>query len=190
MGNELPDVPAVRVGCLKCYNHGHLVGEWFEITDRRKGEFEDEIDDFMESHEYPASAEDGYPHEEWDVFDTIGIRPSLYTKVGLWHLIEVADLMEEHGLAFILWAEEHLQFVESGEAEDRFNSAFIGHFNEKEDFCREYFDRITGVPLDDWLRSYIDWETVYRDAHHGEFAIYEVVDDGAMSDRGIYVFNI
>ena len=93
-------------------------------------------------------------------------------------LCEIASLVDSTTEdAFCAWLNYNgdLEYVKNS-----FEEAYIGEFNDEEDFAYEEMHGMYDIP--DFIEMYIDWESVARDLTHD----VDVVD---AHGGGIYVFR-
>jgi antirestriction protein len=163
--------PRIYVACLNAYNNGRLVGAWIDVTD--PDTMADEIAAIT-------------PHET-AIHDYEGFNGWIVNEQdSLAEICAIADAMEEHGVAFILW----LRNTASGESvEDSIQryedeSPFCGCWDSLADYAEEWLTDIgalAGVcPL---LAQYFDYEAYGRDLENGGDIWTE------RHDGDLYVFN-
>ena len=176
-----PSAPAPRVwiGCLHCYNSGHLIGEWFDAATA------DEVTtyDVHGAH----SREDS--HDELWVFDyeNIPVRGEMDpSEAAEWGRV-YTEVGPEHWPALCAW-------VESGDyvAEGTGDLPSVSDFEER--YCgawenfREYAENLAddiglldGVPEE--IARYFDWSAWTRDLAF----VYSTHDN---PEGGVFVFRV
>lgn len=150
-----PSTPRVYVACLASYNAGKLHGEWTDATDA--DEIRECITRVLATSTVPGAEE--YAIHDYDGFGEItsmlGEHPDLDT------LAEHGRMIEEHGQAWIAYVGNvHIDFAS---AED-FTDTFHGEYDSAADYVEEAYE---GHEIPDWLRGYVDWESMAHDWTQG-----------------------
>ncbi|MEL6499781.1 MAG: antirestriction protein ArdA [Cyanobacteria bacterium J06623_1] len=96
-----------------------------------------------------------------------GLTPPIET------VLEVARLLEEHGEAYALYAQNIGEDIV-----DDFEESYCGEWNSFKDYAIEQFDDVYAFNLCDYTRSYIDYDKVARDLKMDYF--YETSETGTV----------
>jgi antirestriction protein len=161
------ETPRVWVGCLGCYNAGHLLGEWVDAEDADDEAATKLITEGGNVRGAHTSDHDAAPHEEWWCFDVENMpggemSPSTAAKIG--RALAAVDgpvgavraYIENAGLPYIDW----------DTLADDFEEAYAGEWDSFEAYADELADDIgllSDVPesvrpyfaLDRWARDLI-----------------------------------
>jgi len=148
--------PSVWIGCLACYNEGHLLGEWYDLNDAQ----DVTVEMLHETVRRPVGS-----HEELWVFDKenlpidgecspLDIAPwaTAYERLGddLWP-------------AFCAW-EHSGEDTEQDASLEAFEDQYAGRWESFADYARDLAD---GIALLDGVREeitrYFDWQAWTRD---------------------------
>lgn len=168
--------PRVWIGCLACYNGGHLIGEWFDAVAA------DEVTTY-DIHGRASS------HDEMWVMDheNIPVRGELdplaaaewgrvYTEVG-----------PEYWPALCAWVESG-DYVTEGDTDlpsiFEFEERYCGAWDNLQEYAEQLADDIgllADVPEE--IARYFDWSAWTRDLGFD----YSTCDD---PDGGVFVFRV
>jgi len=181
------------VGCLACYNAGHLVGRWLEAGDCaevtsatiHEGVARVTIDDDM------AWGADG-PHEELWCMDLEGF-PAECGEMSPADAARIAAGLEQidtdtcgNRAAFLAFlANEGTRLLEvDDDTMDRFRDAFQGEWDSEEGFAENLAEELGAVDRDaSWPNDCIDWKRAARELFMGDY-------HSARADGGtVYVFR-
>lgn len=174
--DTMTTAPLVWVGCLACYNNGHLVGEWTAAADAA-ALTPDEI------HRHPTS------HESLWCFDLTGF-PSGTGEMSPSAAAPWGELYEEVGEtqwdALLAWVESGCYVADSDDLPcvSDFEDAYQGEWDSFDDYATQLAKDI-GL-TDGWpeeVQRYFDWEAWIRDLKFD----YTVAD---APDGGVYVFRV
>ena len=173
--------PRIWVGSLADYNAGRLHGDWFDaaVDDEQ---LLAEVQAMLDASSEPIAEEYGiFDYDEFGAFKP-GEYDDLRTVAG------VARGIKEHGAAFAVWAELH-------DADPamltHFEDAYIGHFDDPEDWARDMLadiDHQLDQIVPDSLRGYVqvDYAAWLRDCDLGGDIHLEPDPSGS----GAYLFRI
>lgn len=167
------DTPRIYVADLAAYNAGRLHGAWID-ADQDLEDIQAEIQKILAASPEPGA-------EEWAIHDYENFGSlRLSESEDLATVSRAAKLIGEHG-AVLAAVIDHLGGLrELDEAERAFEENYQGSFRNTADWAEELAND-TGAPLENY-RSYIDWESVARDAElNGDIFTVE-------TDDGIHVF--
>ncbi len=167
--------PQVWIGCLASYNAGTLHGEWVDATDA--GELREQQTRIL--GESPAPGAEEAFIADYDGFG--GLASSLGEYPNYDDVAQTAQLIEEHGRAYIAYAE----YVGPDYATaDDFEESYAGEWDSEEAFAENLADEVGAVPDDlSWPLTCIDWERAARDLFLSGY--YSVRDDAGT----LYVFQ-
>lgn len=179
----------VWVGCLACYNNGHLVGFWVNAEEAAEAGTQKGFNQRISTpvmHEIEQ-------HEEFWVFDVEAPHSMLVKEMSPVEATEIAKALaliidEGYVYPFLAWVDDGYATLPSNvddaeELLDQFESAFIGHYDSRVNFAMEF--AMEGAQLPDelpWPYTYIDWEKAADELFH------DYIDIDA-PDGGIYVFS-
>lgn len=162
----------VWIGCLASYNAGTLYGEWFDIPD--------DPEELAEGIERMLSASPAPGAEEWEVMDVDGPACLSGSTGDIDRLCAIASAIDEHGEAFVAYAEN----MGLGDIDDDIRdheNRYRGEWDSEEAFAEDYIEQIgslDSMPAD--LRWYFDMEGYARDLFINDF---EFVDGHVWSTR-------
>lgn len=166
--------PLVWVGCLACYNSGHLVGEWTAAADAADLTPE-------ELHRHPTS------HEELWCFDLTGfpngtgeMSPSAAAPWG-----ELFEQLGEHQWdALLAWVESGCYVADADDLPcvSDFEERYCGCWGSESDYAAHLAEEL-GVwdEIPEHLHSYFDIDAWWRDERYD----YTICD---APDGGVYIF--
>lgn len=173
--------PRIWVGSLADYNAGRLHGDWFDaaVPDEQ---LLAEVQAMLDASPEPIAEEYGiFDYDEFWAF-----KPGEYEDLRT--ITAVARGIAEHGPAFAIWAELH----DADPAMlDHFGDAYIGHFDDPEEWARDMLadiDEQLDQTISTSLRGYvqIDYAAWLRDCDLGGDIHLEPDPDGS----GVYLFRI
>lgn len=143
--------PRAWVGCLACYNHGHLSGQWVEGV---------EAGDAIPCND-PT-------HNEYYVFDLEGYGPTLAGECSPEEAQTVAEtlteLSDEERPAFFAYVSHGGGYGPVDVRLEEFRDSFVGIVWTERDFAEELVDDhgyLRDVP--DFVARYFDYDTLARD---------------------------
>ena len=143
--------PRIYVACLASYNAGKLYGQWINANQTAE-DIREEINQLLKGSSEPLA-------EEWAIHDYEGfngVKLNEYESVE--KVVELAQLIEEHGEAFAGYAEwVGLDYATS----EDFEEAYSGEWDSEEEFAEDLMGQCYEVPKH--LESYIDYEKFARD---------------------------
>jgi antirestriction protein len=168
------ETPRVWIGSLGAYNAGKLIGRWVDAVD---------VDELREAaSEVQKEAEQALGYEAGDeimLADREGFGDLIGEYEPLERVAELGALIEEHGAAFVAYA-EHVG-AEYATA-DSFEEAFCGEHDSERAYAEELADDLgTEIP-DSWPCSHIDWDSAANELFISDY--YSV-----SSPAGVYVFR-
>lgn len=148
------ETPSVYVGTYKKYSEGSLYGAWVDLT-----EFFDKNDFIKFCHKLHKDEKDPeLMFQDYEFFPE-----EFYSECGisdeLWDWLELDETQQEIINAFIkCFGTDFTQALE------KYENAYMGHYDTFREFAEEYFDQTNEIP--DHLIRYIDYEAVERDFGH------------------------
>ena len=140
-----------------------ITGEWVELINLDSDDLKAKIADVR-------SQSQNYPVRRWEIGDYngfYGLTPPIET------VLEVATLIEEHGEAYALYAQNIGEDIA-----DDFEESYCGEWDSFKDYAIEQFDDVYAFNLCDYARSYIDYDKVTRDLNMDYF--YETSQAGTV----------
>ncbi|GGU41623.1 hypothetical protein GCM10010211_00770 [Streptomyces albospinus] len=169
--------PSVWIGCLACYNAGHLTGSWYDA----------DIANLVTPEDLHGRSTD---HEELWVMDHEDFHGALQGECSPSEAAEIAEALQELSYdetdGFAVWVAEWGDGVERNEWVDRFREEFRGFHDSEAHFAQEWaedtFDEEDKQRMKRWPFSEIDWDR----------AADELFSSGFHAERasgGIYVFD-
>ncbi|MFE7124054.1 antirestriction protein ArdA [Streptomyces sp. NPDC057617] len=170
------DTPRVWIGCLACYNAGHLQGDWYEA---------DTADLVTPADLHGRETQ----HEELWVMDHDNFHGTITGECSPSHAAEIAEalagLRDDEAPAFGAWFSEFGSDMEPDQWVDQFRDEFRGFHDSEADFAREWFEATSDeeekARLTQWPFNEIDWERASLDLFTGGFHAEDALG-------GIYVF--
>lgn len=112
--------------------------------------------------EAPANGEPYRSAEEWAVHDFEGFgHVNLGEYPDIEAVAQLAECIEENGLAFTAYLDYIGGLSELENAKDHFEDAYRGTWKNLEEYVEDEARSIHEIP--DWLDYYIDWEKMARD---------------------------
>ncbi|WP_028192299.1 antirestriction protein ArdA [Salinispora pacifica] len=172
----------VWVGCLDCYNHGRLVGQWYDASEVGALDIEQVHRDggagltgLPSPDAYRWSPEGGDPeelnegHEGLWVFDHDGFCGLLRGECSPSEAQQVAEVigqleMHEDVSALATYVQhEGVDLDDSGLIE-RFREAYCGEWESEVEYAQDLADDLGVLDADaTWPCNYIDWDRAARD---------------------------
>jgi antirestriction protein len=102
--------------------------------------------------------------EEWAIHDHEGFGSLIGESTSFDRVAELAELIEEHGDAFIAYAEN----IGDDATADGFQEAYQGEYDTLADWAEQFMDDTGGLSeMQENLRNYFDFEAYGRDAQLG-----------------------
>lgn len=156
---KLQSEPRVWIGCLACYNNGHLVGDWFDAA---------VADEVTVADVHGAVPPQGVHEEIW-VFDTDsmpGPAEEMSPHEATQRAQRLAELPEHERDAFAAWwasgnhVEDHEGLPLYADFEERFCGAWDS-FREYAEHLADEIGLLNEVP--DEVARYFDWAAWTRD---------------------------
>lgn len=172
--------PRAWIGCLHCYNNGHLVGEWFEAENA------DEVT-LADVHGGAGHVRAGC--EELWVMDHENIpvdgEMSPHTAAE-WGLV-IASVPEQQRQALCAWVNSGSYVVEgSGDLPSisAFEEHFCGTWGSFRDYAENLAEETGVIPVDtpEELVRYFNWDSWTRDLQHDYTAVQA-------DDFNVFVFR-
>lgn len=160
------DTPKIYVASLSAYNAGTLHGKWIN-ADQNSDAIHGEIAEMLKKcpeHNNPC------PSEEWAIHDYEGFG-GLRLEEGedIDQLVELAELMEEHGAAVVAGVVSNFGGLPDLEyATKVLEEGFRGIWDNLEEYAQSILDdtgALEGLPEN--LRCYFDAEAFGRDMEMG-----------------------
>ncbi|TQF73360.1 antirestriction protein ArdA [Rhodococcus spelaei] len=176
-----PPAPRIYVASLSDYNNGRLHGVWLDAA-REAADVQADIQAMLAASPEPDAEE--FAIHDYDNFGDAQIYE--YDSIEL--VTRIARGIAEHGLAFAAWAS-----VQEGndDALDRFEDAYLGHYDSMEAYAEQLIDdlgyqRLLDDAIPESLRPYarIDTEALARDMHLEGDLHFMPTDDG-----GVWLFD-
>lgn len=171
--------PRIYVASLADYNAGRLLGRWIDLTQGEEHVHAEIKAMLAESREMVA--------EEWAIHDFEGFgRVGLgeYTDIGT--VLELADLIREHGSVFPALVEYVGGIDNLAEAERYMQEGYCGEFASVRDYVEDMLDDCYGDAigrLPDFIRYHIDYSGIAHDLEcGGDIFTLEVA-------HSVHVFN-
>lgn len=162
----------IYVACLAAYNAGKLHGEWIDCDGLTAEEIQAEINAMLARSPEPGA-------EEWAVHDHEGWHGLIKSEWPcLNELAEWAELIEEHGEAFAMYAANV-----GGADASQFEDAYRGKWDTFQEYVEQTCEDIgylDNVP--EHIKFHIDWESVAREWSYDHF------EENA-TDGGVHVFS-
>ena len=174
--------PRVWVGCISCYNGGHLVGSWFDAEDapeEMNGDYGWSRVIRKAPHNVPLPVSHfKESHEELWVFGFEGFHGLLTSECSpseAKKLAEVLDSIDSDRVdAFRAYVSDHLGPSYASEdwdgAVSQFEDAYAGEWDSGADYAQELAEDLSGASSEqfsEWPYSCIDWERAWRDLEMG-----------------------
>lgn len=168
--------PAAWIGCLACYNNGHLRGKW--ITAQQAAE------EMLENVTYGGQAEEiteQLPQDleitttrcrkcggdEFDVFDTEHLPTKMTAAEFYKHASTLADLDDAGDLERITALAGFLGMETLDELITYDEEHYAGQWDTFQDYAEQYLDDIGDLAkLPEGLAYYFDYEAYARDLAH------------------------
>lgn len=140
--------PRVYIACLAAYNNGHLHGDWFDCD----FELNDNIQKVLKTSPIPNA-------EEWAIHDHEGFGSySISEYHGIDELVEIADLIAEHGEILpelIAWRGDIKGALEALE------HYYEGKFESELDFAYYHVEQSVNIDdLPELIRHAIDYDSI------------------------------
>jgi antirestriction protein len=190
-GTDTSTPPRLYVASLSDYNAGRLHGVWIDATDD-PADIAEQIAAMLAASPEARAFPIGGPAEEYAIHDYDGFGP-LASALGEHESIErlhaIAELIAEHGPAFIAWYSHdphRCGLYDPDDLGDLFAEAYRGEWDSERAYAMELAYDLNASASDDlpWpLSGCIDWDAVARVVFdHG--TCYSVRDDGTL-----YVFE-
>lgn len=172
--------PKIYVASLAHYNHGELVGSWFDCF----GDLSCNVQQYIQSLTLH-----GEPCEEWAIHDYEGFGAYRVCEYeNLTQLSLIAYLIKAYGLAITSFLDYYpLNASDFSELEPSFNEAYCGEWSSKLDFATNFFDDLYSHELDklpNTISSYFDYDAFARDLFISDYFSLE-----SQESSGIYVFR-
>ncbi|MFF9644754.1 antirestriction protein ArdA [Kitasatospora aureofaciens] len=174
------DAPRVWIGCLACYNAGHLTGDWHDA----------DVADLVTAEDLHAKPTD---HEELWVMDHDNFLGLIEGECSPSYATEMAELLAEippyERQPFAIWFSTYADDdADPVKLVSEFQDAFCGEWRSEGAYAQEHaemgMDETERERLREWPFNSIDWE----------YAAREIFSSGFSSEDapggGIYVFNI
>jgi antirestriction protein len=145
----------IYVGTYAKYNDGNLFGKWVDLSDfSDKDEF---IEACLELHNDEDDPE--LMFQDWENIPDCYISES-WIDEGFWDVLN-SDVDFDAFTAFI-------EMRGSGDISE-FEDAFMGEYDNEEDFAEQLLDDLYLHEVPDFLRNYIDYNSFARDVFCGDY---------------------
>jgi antirestriction protein len=146
----------IYVASLSDYNAGRLHGVWIDCEGKSEGDIRAEVSAMLAASTEPYA-------EEWAIHDHEGFGSLIGECTSFDRVAILAELIEEHGDAFIAYAENT-----GGENLDGFEEAYQGEFDTLADWAEDFMESTGGLSeVPEELQRYFDFESYGRDAQLG-----------------------
>lgn len=145
--------PQIYVVCLASYNNGAEHGKWLCASDY---DLEEQIQKLLK--ESPVANA-----EEWAIHDYEDM-PKLGTNPDIDRVIEIAEMVEEHGESFLVYM-KHWDDV------DRYEEKYEGEFETELEFAHIYADGLMEIPT--FLEYCIDYEAIANNLFSDGFVLHD-----------------
>ena len=156
MTTIIRSAPCIYVASLSAYNAGTLHGEWID-ADQTVDEIWAEVQAMLAA--CPEHNRYGFPSEEWAIHDFEGFGAwSPGESESFETIVQVAELLEEHGEAFGIYAED----VGIEQAAENFAEAYHGQWRDGAAFAENWYDEMYSQETIGPLVGYVDWEWVWK----------------------------
>ncbi|MFJ3974867.1 antirestriction protein ArdA [Streptomyces sp. NPDC090021] len=170
--------PQVWIGCLACYNAGHLVGDWYSADTA-------DLVTPADLHKRETS------HEELWVMDHEGFAGALDGECSPSEAAEIAEALSElneyEADAFAAWFTLYAQRSNRHHWVEKFREDYRGFHDSEADFAREWFedtsDEEDKARLTTWPYYDIDWERASVELFTGGFHAED-------APGGVHVFHV
>lgn len=176
------ETPAVWIGCVGCYNAGHLVGEWVDIDEARTYA---DMDDWVKlvgktiSWRRALSLHEAEQHEELWCFDTERLGDLIKGEGSPSHAAEVWELVkdfdEDQRQALGAWASNHSESIDT-ESIPRFEDQYCGRWGSEADYAQDFIyetqDRDGAVDFTTWPFNCIDWDEAAEELFGSDYESY------------------
>jgi antirestriction protein len=159
------DTTRIYVASLSDYNAGRLHGCFIDLADC------DDTDDIYEKvnamlAKSPEQAQTGWKAEEWAIHDYEGfggIRLSEYESFD--RVLALANLIEEHGLAFAAWyGDQSRDGMDEDDLRSEFEEAYAGEWDSEKAFAENFVEDCGWQGLEyktiEQIESYLDWDKI------------------------------
>lgn len=171
--------PRVWIGCLACYNHGLLVGDWYDATD---------AGDITVAQVHHDSVRTSAACEELWCFDheNLPVHHELCpTDAARWGELINAVLPHQRP-AFFAWVESGDYLAEADEqfpCVSDFDDRYQGEWDSFDQYARDLADDVGLLDeVPDHLTAYFGWDAWIHDLTY-DYAVIPVADG-----HGVYVF--
>lgn len=172
--------PRVWIGCLACYNNGHLVGDWFNAT---------VADEVTVADVHGAQPPQG-THEEIWVFDTDampGPAEEMSPQEAAQRAQRLAEVAEDDRDAFAAWwaSGDHVEDSVGLPVASDFEERFCGTWGSFRGYAEHLADE-TGLlnEAPDEVARYFDWAGWIRDLAF-DYTTLPAADGGVYVMRSI-----
>jgi antirestriction protein len=148
----------IYVASLADYNAGRLHGVWIDCDGKSGDDIQTEVSTMLAASKEPVA-------EEWAIHDHEGFGSLIGESTSFDRVAELAELIEEHGEAFISYAEN---MGEEYATADGFHEAYQGEFDTLADWAEDFMEQTGGLlDMPENLRHHFDYESYGRDARLG-----------------------
>lgn len=148
--------PRVWIGCLACYNEGHLVGDWYPAIDAAT---------ITPNELQTTTADHLYPHDELWCFDHEGLPiTGECSPLEATRLAElILSIPEDERAPFIAWCDNN-NTDPTEHAAIAFHDAYLGHWDSFTDYVYDYIES-TGLldNIPEHVARYFDYDAFERD---------------------------
>lgn len=168
----------VYVGTYGKYNSGSIKGQWVNLDDYS------DHDEFIEAMRQLHSDEDDPELMYQDVETEYSWEEAFYDESGIdpkyWELKDTVAGFDQE--AFSEYLSEVVDTNDIMYAIEHFEEAYRGQYDSGADFMEQFFEETGGLEnCPDNLRSYIDWESMFRDEELSGFIT--ITHSGYVFDR-------
>lgn len=156
--------PRIYVACLASYNAGRLHGKWIDAA-QDADDIHEEIAAMLEAS--PIAGAEEYAIHDYEGFGSLGLSE----HESIEHVAQLAELIEEHGEAFIAFYENDPSERSADEWREQFEESYNGEHASEADFAQQLADDLGYMEdaPDRWPFTCIDWESAARDLFCGDY---------------------
>lgn len=172
----------IYVACLASYNAGTLHGVWIDVSGKDADDIQEEVNAMLRASPYPnvqVDCPDCFEDcgrsvcltcegtgkvpsaEEWAIHDQEGFYGLVEEYTSFDRVAELAELLDEHGEAFAVYADQVGEDYATGDA---FREAFAGEYDTLAAWAEEFLNETGDLgEVPERLRYYFDFEAYARD---------------------------
>ena len=175
----------VYVGTYAKYNNGSLSGAWLDLSD-----YSDKEEFYEACRELHKDEEDAeYMFQDWENVPE-GLIDESWISENFFALRDaVEDLSDTEQEAFFVWCNYKSHDLGEEDADDLvrdFQNAFLGEYEDEEDFAYEYVEECYELP--EFAKTYFDYEKFARDLFMCDYWMDE--GQGEYDDEEDFAYEI